>query len=154
MKLSRLSLAVLGVSVALVASACGGSQDVPSDAVAVVDGTSILRSELDEHLDQAKQSYEAQNQEFPKVGTPEYKNVEAQYVKFLVQRAEFEKEAEELGIEVSDKDVDKEIDEFVKTRFEGKRKEFEKALRRRDSRRRRCARRCTPRSSRRSCSTP
>ena len=128
MKLSRLSLAVLGASVALVASACGGSQDVPSDAVAVVDGTSILRSELDEHLDQAKQSYEAQNQDFPKVGTPEYKNVEAQYVKFLVQRAEFEKEAEELGIEVTDKDVDKEIDEFVKSRFEGKRKEFEKAL--------------------------
>ena len=96
--------------------------------MAVVDGTSILRSELDEHLDQAKQSYEAQNQDFPKVGTPEYKNVEAQYVKFLVQRAEFEKEAEELGVEVSDKDVDKEIDEFIKTRFEGKRKEFEKAL--------------------------
>ena len=53
--------------------------------------------ELDELVEQAKRTYEAQKQEFPKVGTPEYQNVQKQYVAFLVQREQFEQEAEELG---------------------------------------------------------
>ena len=101
---------------------------MPEDAVAVVDGTEISRAELDELVERAKKAYAAQKQEFPKVGTPEYQNVQTQYVAFLVQREEFEQEAEELGLQVTEKEVDKEVEEFVKTRFEGKRKEFEKAL--------------------------
>jgi parvulin-like peptidyl-prolyl isomerase len=128
MKLLRSSLALLGVALLLVTAACGGSEDVPGDAVAVVDGTEIPRSELDELVAQAKKTYQAQNQDFPKAGTPEYQNIQTQYVKYLVQLEEFSKEAEELGIEVTDKDVDKELQEFIKTRFDGKRAEFEKAL--------------------------
>jgi len=128
MKLLRISLALLGSAVLLVSAGCGGSEDVPGDAVAVVDGTEIPRTELDALLAQAKKTYEAQDQEFPKAGTPEYQNVQTQYVKYLVQLEEFSKEAEELGIEVTDKDVDKELQEFIKTRFDGKRAEFEKAL--------------------------
>ena len=129
MMLPRLSWALgLLVVLGLLVSACGGGGSVPSDAVAVVDGTSVTREELDEHMKQAKASYEAQKQDFPKVGTPEYQNVQAQYVQFLVQREQFEKEAEELGIEVTDKDVDKELQTFIKDRFKGKRADFEKAL--------------------------
>jgi parvulin-like peptidyl-prolyl isomerase len=128
MKLLRLSLAVLGSAVLLVSAACGGSESVPGTAVAVVDGTEIPRSELDALMSQAKKTYEAQDQEFPKAGTPEYQNVQTQYVKYLVQLEEFSKEAEELDIEVTDKDVDKELQEFIKTRFDGKRADFEKAL--------------------------
>src|SRR5918999_36597 len=128
MKLLRVSLALLAFAAVLVSTACGGSQDVPADAVAVVDGTEIPRADLDELIGQAKKTYEAQDQEFPKAGTPEYQNVQTQYVKYLVQLEEFSKEAEELGIEVTDKDVDKELQEFIKTRFDGKRGEFEKAL--------------------------
>jgi foldase protein PrsA len=128
MKLLRISLAILGSVFVLVLSACGGGEDVPSDAVAVVDGTEIARADLDELLDRARQTYESQKQEFPKVGTPEYLNVQAQYVKFLVQLEEFEQEAEELGVQVTEKDVDKELDEFVESRFDGKQAEFEKAL--------------------------
>jgi peptidyl-prolyl cis-trans isomerase C len=130
MNLLRISLAVLGSALlVVVAAACGGgSEDVPGDAVAVVDGTEIPRSDLDALIDQAKKTYEAQDQEFPKAGTPEYQNVQTQYVKYLVQLEEFAKEAEELGIEVTDKDVDKELQEFIKTRFDGKRADFEKAL--------------------------
>ena len=127
MKLSRISLALVA-SVVLVSAACGGSQNVPGDAVAVVDGTEIARSDLDALMAQAKKTYEAQNQDFPKAGTPEYQNVQTQYVKYLVQLEEFGKEAEELGIEVTDNDVDKEVQEFIKTRFDGKRADFEKAL--------------------------
>jgi parvulin-like peptidyl-prolyl isomerase len=128
MKLLRISLALLGSAVVLVSAACGGSENVPGNAVAVVDGTEIPRSDLDTLIAQAKKTYEAQDQEFPKAGTPEYQNVQTQYVKYLVQLEEFAKEAEELGIEVKDADVDKELQEFIKTRFEGKRADFEKAL--------------------------
>ena len=128
MKLSRITLATLGATLAVVASACGGGGDVPTGAVAVVDGTEISRTELDGLVERAKKAYEAQKQEFPKVGTPEFQNVQTQYVAFLVQREEFEKEAAGLGIEIAEKDVDKELEEFVKSRFEGDRKKFEKAL--------------------------
>lgn len=128
MKLLRISLALLGSAVVLVSAACGGSESVPGDAIAVVDGTEIPRSELDALIVQARKTYEAQNQDFPKAGTPEYQQVQTQYVKYLVQLEEFGKEADELGIEVTEKDVDKELQEFIKTRFGGKRADFEKAL--------------------------
>jgi parvulin-like peptidyl-prolyl isomerase len=129
-RLTLLTLVLLCSALAVVAAACGsgGGGDVPDDAVAVVDGTVITRAELDTLVDQAKKAYAAQKQEFPKVGTPEYQNVQTQYVAFLVQREEFEKEAEKLGVEVTAKDIDKELEEFVKSRFDGKRKDFEKAL--------------------------
>ena len=128
MKLLRISLALVGSAFVLVSAACGGGESIPGDAVAVVDGTAIPRSDLDALISQARKTYEAQEQEFPKAGTPEYQNVQTQYVKYLVQLEEFGKEAEELGIEVTDKDVDKELQEFIKTRFAGKRADFEKAL--------------------------
>ena len=128
MTLVRVTFAVLGATAALAVSACGGSMSVPSGSVAVVDGTDISRDELDRLLDQAKQGYEANKQEFPKVGTPEFQNLQTQYVAYLVQREEFRQAADGLGVEVSEKDVDKSEDELVKTRFDGNRKEYEKAL--------------------------
>jgi foldase protein PrsA len=126
--LKRLAPIFLGFALVVFAPACGGGGDVPEGAVAVVEGTEISRDELDELVARAKKAYEAQKQEFPKVGTPEYQNVQTQYVAFLVQREEFEKEADELGIEVTQKDVDKEVQEFIKSRYEGDRKAAEKAL--------------------------
>jgi parvulin-like peptidyl-prolyl isomerase len=129
MKLLRISLAILGSALVLVAMGCaGGGQSVPADAVAVVDGSEISRADLDELIARAKKTYESQDQEFPKAGTPEYQSVQTQYVKFLVQLEEFEQEAEKLGVEVTEKDVDEELQEFIKTRFAGKRADFEKAL--------------------------
>ncbi len=128
MKPMRITLAVLGAALTLVLAACGGASDVPSGSVAVVAGTEISQAELDELIATARKGYEASNQDFPKVGTPEYQNVQSQFVAYLVQRAEFEQAAEDLGIEVTDKDVDKAFDDFVKSRYKGDRDEFEKAL--------------------------
>jgi foldase protein PrsA len=129
MNLLRSSLAVAGASIMLVAAGCGGgSESVPSDAVAVVDGTAIPRAELDKLIANAKRGYEAQNREFPTAGTPEYVSVQNQYVKFLVQLEQYEQEGEELGVEVTDKDVDAEIQKLIKDSFGGKRANFEKAL--------------------------
>lgn len=128
MNLVRITLAVLGATVALVASACGGSSSVPSGSVAVVGGTEVTKDELDQLLGLAKKGLEAQKQEFPKAGTPEYQSLQTQYVAYLVQRQEFKQAAEDLGVEITDKDVDKAEQELIKSSFDGNEKEYEKAL--------------------------
>lgn len=121
-------LVALAASFALVVAACGGSEDVPDGAVATVDGTVIAKSELDELMTVARKSYESRDQEFPKAGTPEYQSVQTQYVAFLVQREQFRKEAEDRGIEVTEADVDAELEQLVKDRFEGDRKKLDAAI--------------------------
>ena len=128
MNLVRITLAVLGATAALAASACGGSTDVPSSSIAVVGGTEIPKDQLDQILGLAKKGLEAQKQQFPKVGTPEYQSLQNQYVAVLVQREEFRQAAEDLGIKVTTKDVDKAENDLIKDRFQGNQKEYEKAL--------------------------
>jgi foldase protein PrsA len=129
MTMARLTFGALLAALALAATACGGGSDsVPSGAIAVVDGTEISKQELDELIAQAKKGYEAQKQEFPKAGTPEYQNIQTQYVAYLVELVEFRQAADELDISVSEKDVDAAEQELIKDRFDGKRAEYEKAL--------------------------
>lgn len=125
----RLTLALLLATVALAATACGGGSDsVPAGAVAVVDGTEIPKSDLDDLVAYAKQGYKSQGQEFPKAGTPEYQSLQTQYVALLVEAAEFRKAADDLGVPVTPKDVDEVEDTFVKDKFQGNKAEYEKAL--------------------------
>ena len=120
---------MLLATLAVVVSACGGgSDDVPSSAIAVVDGTEIQKTELDELLAQAKKGYENQQQEFPKAGTPEYQSIQTQYVAYLVELEEFRQAADDLGVEVTEKDIDAAENDVIKSRFDGKRSEYEKAL--------------------------
>ena len=128
MRLTRITLVLLASSLALFAAACGGSEDVPNGAVATVDGTVIAKTDLDQLMTVARKSYEARDQDFPKAGTPEYQSIQTQYVAFLVQREEFRKEAEDLGLEITDKDVDAKLDELLKSRYDGSRKKLEDAL--------------------------
>jgi foldase protein PrsA len=128
MTVARITLGILLATLALAASACGGSEGVPSGAVAVVDGAEISKEDLDELIAQAKKGYESQKQDFPKAGTPEYQNIQTQYVAYLVELEEFRQAADELGISVSEKDVEKAEQELIKSRFDGKRAEYEKAL--------------------------
>ena len=95
------TLALLATAASLVAAGCGGgSGDVPDDAIAVVDGTEISRSELDALVEQAKAGFEAQDREFPKVGTQEYLAYQQQFVGFLVQEAGVDQGAQELHVEI------------------------------------------------------
>ena len=129
----RLALVPLAASLALLLAACGsGGQSVPAGAVAVVNGTQISRSELNDWLAQAQKSYEAQKQQFPKVGTPQYQQLQSYWVAYLVQKAEFEQAAKDLGVTISKKDVDKGVSDYVKAKFGGSRKNFEKALKAQD----------------------
>jgi parvulin-like peptidyl-prolyl isomerase len=119
-------LALLAIALGLFMAGCGGgTQNVSATDVAVVDGTEIARSELDELFGLAKATY---GSSFPKAGTPEYQSLQQQLVAFLVQREELEHEAEKLGVKISDKAVAKEREDLVATRFNGNEKALAAAL--------------------------
>jgi parvulin-like peptidyl-prolyl isomerase len=119
------------VAVGLLAVACGTSGDngsVPSNSVAVVGDKAISKAEFNDLVQYAKRSYDAQHRPFPKVGTQEYAQIRDQAVRFLVQRAQFEVKAGDLGVDVSDSAVDKRIDQYVKERHGGDQKKFQQEL--------------------------
>jgi foldase protein PrsA len=129
MTAARLIFGLLLATLAIAVSACGGgSGNVAAGAVANVDGTEITKAELDRFVDQAKKGYESQKQAFPKAGTPEYQNIQRQYVAYLVELAQFRQAADGLGVKVTDKDIDKIESQTIKEKFNGKRSEYEKAL--------------------------
>jgi parvulin-like peptidyl-prolyl isomerase len=117
----RLLALPLALSAALVAAGCGGDSgdSVPEDAVAVVDGREITKSELNELLTLAETTYKAQKRDFPKAGTAEYQSLQSQAVAYLVQRVEYEQKADELGVSVSDADIDERIATVKKENFGG-----------------------------------
>lgn len=115
---------------AIVAAGCGGNDDgsVPVGAVAVVDGAEITRAELDELMARSKSQYAAQQREFPKVGTPEYRTLQTQVVTYLVRRTENEKEASALGVAVTDAEIKERVTEVKKQYFAGNDKRYREAL--------------------------
>jgi foldase protein PrsA len=125
-----LALAVL--LVALVAAGCGGggesAEEVPDDAIAVVGDQEISRAEYQRLLDQAEKTFKARKQEFPQTGTPEFEQLKQAIVRSLVEQKQFEVGAEELGIEVTDEEIDKRLDELKQQFFNGDEKKYEAEL--------------------------
>jgi parvulin-like peptidyl-prolyl isomerase len=126
----RITLAVLSLVAALALAGCGGDDggSVPTDAVAVVDGQNIERSAYDQLITQAKSSYKLNKRDFPAAGTADYQQLKSQAVQFLVQRAEYDQKADDLGIKVTDKQVDDRLEQIKKQYFGGKDKEYKKRL--------------------------
>ena len=106
----------------------GGDDKVPADAVAVVDGTEIKRVDYDQIVAQAKRSYKNQKREFPKAGSQEFQTLKNQVVQFLVQREQFEQQADALDVEITEKQVDARLAQIQKQYFGGDKKKFEKQL--------------------------
>jgi parvulin-like peptidyl-prolyl isomerase len=128
MKISRV-LILPALLLALVAAGCGGGDEsVPADAVALVDGNEVAKSDFDALIEQARKSYANQKREFPKAGTPEFQTLRNQAVQFLVQREQFELEAEELGIEITDKQVEERLAQIKQQYFSGDAKKYEEQL--------------------------
>ena len=129
MTAARIFFGLLLASLALAATACGGGSDsVPSDAVAVVDGTEISKAQLAEQMEISKKGYARNKQQFPKAGTPEYQDVQSRNLALLVQFVQLQQAADDLGIEVSDETVDKLENKLIQTSFKGNRAKYEKAL--------------------------
>jgi parvulin-like peptidyl-prolyl isomerase len=128
---SRGFAALFALAFAFVAVACGTSSDagdVPANSVAVVGSKTITKAEFDDLVKYAKRSYDAQKRPFPKVGTQEYAQIRDQAVRFLVQRAQFEVKADDLGVNVTDDAVAKRIDQYKKERHGGSDKKFQAEL--------------------------
>jgi foldase protein PrsA len=128
MKISR-SLLLLCALLSLVLAGCGGGSDsVPPDAVAVVDGQKVPKADFEGLLKQAKTSYKNQKRDFPKAGSQEYQTLKNQAVQFLVQREQFEQEAKNLDVEITEKQVDDRLAQIQKQYFGGDKKKYEKQL--------------------------
>jgi parvulin-like peptidyl-prolyl isomerase len=118
------------VLVALLAAGCdgGGTAKLESDDVAVVGGQNVSKGEFQALMQRAKKSYAAQKKAFPKPGTRNYESLKGQAVDFLVQRAEFEDEAANMGIDVSDKKIDQRIQKLIKQFYGGSEKRYEDTI--------------------------
>lgn len=119
-KLRFLPLVAVAVAAATFAAGCGsGAKSVGANEVAVVGDCSISKEQYNRLLDQARKSYKAQKQPFPDVGTEQYAALRKQAMQFLVQRCEFNQRADELGVTVTDADVDKQL-QTIKAQYFGK----------------------------------
>jgi parvulin-like peptidyl-prolyl isomerase len=124
----RLRLVILLLLLVALAGCSGGSDEVPADAVAVVDGEAIAKTDFDAVLAQAKKSYATQKREFPKAGSQEFQTLKHRAVQFLVEREQFEQAAAALDLEITDKQVDARLEQIVKQYFQGNKEKYEAQL--------------------------
>src|SRR4051812_11812617 len=129
MRLRYSFVALLSV-VALVAAGCGGgsSASVPSDAVASVNGQEITKAQFNVLLEGAKRTYKARKTPFPKAGTTQYKSLQDQAMQYLVQETEYEQKAKDLGVNVTDKDVQARLKQIKKQYFGGSESKYKAQL--------------------------
>jgi len=116
---------------ALLLAACGGgggSAQLENSDVAVVAGQHVTKAKFDEVMSQQKRSLKSQGQAFPKAGTAAYSSLRTQVLTVLIQNAEFETEAGKLGVTVSDKDVQSQLDQIKKQYFGGSEARYKQEL--------------------------
>ena len=119
--------------VALLAACGGGSSGpVPADAIAQVGSTPITKASFDTVISLNCARYKAQGQACPKVGTPTYSSIRDSAVTLLVQVEELSQEAKKLGVSVTQKDIDKQVETIKKTYYQGNEKKFKDALKKAD----------------------
>ncbi len=118
------------IALVLVAAGCGGggARSVPSDAVAVVGSDTITKVLFNTLMDGTKSAYAARKTAFPKPGTTQYKALQDQTMKYLVQQDELEQKAKGLGIAVTDKDVDARIKQIKAQYFGGSETKYQQQL--------------------------
>lgn len=92
-----------------------GNDEVPDDAVAVVDGTDVSRAEFDAALAQAatQQGLDAP----PPADDPQYDAFAEQALNTVLDAAWIQAEAEKRGIEVSDREVQQEFEQTKNENF-------------------------------------
>jgi parvulin-like peptidyl-prolyl isomerase len=126
MKLIILSLLVL----ALVACGGGGksASKLAADDVAVVGSTHVKVPLFTDLMAQAKQSFKAQGQAWPKAGTTGYATIKGEAVTLMVQSAEREQKATDLGITVTTKQIDARLAALKKQYFGGSETKYKAQL--------------------------
>jgi foldase protein PrsA len=131
MRFLRFLPVALLLAVVLVAAGCGGGggqKDVPANAVAVVGDTPITKAQFNFLIAGAKNQADAAKAAFPKPGTADYKTLQDKALAYLVQESELEQKGKDIGVQVSDADVDKQIAQIKQQYFGGDEKKFEQQL--------------------------
>ncbi|MDX6485410.1 MAG: foldase protein PrsA [Gaiellaceae bacterium] len=116
MRLVRFLPVALLLALVVLAAGCGGggSKSVPADAVATVGSDSISKSEFNFLIDGARNQAKAAKATFPKPGTTDFKTLQDKAMAYLVQERELELKGKDLGVTVTDADVDKQIAQIKK----------------------------------------
>jgi parvulin-like peptidyl-prolyl isomerase len=130
MKMSRLApiLAVLVAVLAVAGCGGGGTAKPAKDQVAVVGNTPVSKTQFDDLMATAQASYKQQGRKFPKQGTSEYATIKSQAVTLLVQQAEREEKAKDLGVDISDKQIDARLKQIKQQYFGGKEAQYKAQL--------------------------
>jgi foldase protein PrsA len=128
--MKRRSLQILfTIALVVVVAGCGGSKaTLAGEDVAVVGNQHIPKTMFDALMGQAKTSFKSQGRKFPKAGTTDYATIKNQAVTLLIQQAERESKAKDMGITVSDKDVTKRLAQIKKQYFGGSQKRYQQQL--------------------------
>jgi parvulin-like peptidyl-prolyl isomerase len=119
---------LLAALAAVLAGCGGGGGSVPSNGIAEVSGQTITQAQFNALLEQAKKSYASQKRKFPAAGTTEYQTLKFQAVQYLVQRAEFQQEADKLGVTISDSEIAARLTKIKKQYFGGSESRYKKQL--------------------------
>jgi parvulin-like peptidyl-prolyl isomerase len=130
MRLLRfLPLSMLLVAGLLAAGCGGGTKAVPANAVAVVGDSTILKADFNKVLTATKKIDKIRKTATPKPGTTEYKTRSDGIVQFLVTMSELTQKAKSMGLaDVTDKEVQTQIDQIKKQYANGDEKKFETLL--------------------------
>jgi foldase protein PrsA len=131
MKKARFVLVPAVVALVATLAACGGgggSAKLGTTDVAVVGGSQISKQQFDDLMSSAKKNYASQGRKFPKAGTTEYASIKSQAVTLLVQEEERAQKAKDLGIDITDSQVQKRLDAIKKQYFGGSDKKYQAQL--------------------------
>jgi len=129
MRFLRFLPVALLLAAVLVAAGCGGGKkSVPTDAVAVVGDSTITKAQFNFLINGAKQQAAASKASFPKPGTSDYKTLQDKALAYLVQESELEQKGKDIGVVVTDSDVDKQIAQIKQQYFAGNEKAFQDQL--------------------------
>jgi parvulin-like peptidyl-prolyl isomerase len=126
----RILLTLTPLAALALAAGCGGSGNVPSNAVAVVEkcNTPVTKNDYNQVLNQARVSYQHNKQAFPAAGTQEYRQVQNQVVSYLVLRDAYICEANKMGVGPSSDAVDKRVSQLITQYYKGDKTKYQAAL--------------------------
>jgi parvulin-like peptidyl-prolyl isomerase len=120
---------LLAVLVALIAATMGiGKPSLPDGAVAFVDGVDdgeVTQEEFDAAIERSAQGQGGG--QAPEPGTPQFNAAKVPAVSDLLLERWVQGEAEERGIEITEREIDAELDTIISEQFGGQ-KEFERFL--------------------------
>jgi foldase protein PrsA len=125
----KLRYPLLALPLVFILAACGGSSvALKSSDVAAVGKQHVTKLQFDQSMKQQRLSLKRQGQKFPAAGSTQFSALRNQVLSVLVQNAEFEDEAAKLGVSVSAKEIQTQLDTIKKQYFGGSEKRYQQQL--------------------------